>query len=143
NHDQTPTGDADGDTTLFNQYFGADRFAGRPYYGGHYGTNNDNHYQLFSASGMDFIIIHLEYDTTPDPAVLAWANNLLASNPTRRGIIVSHYIVNSGNPGSFSTQGQAIYNALRSNPNLFMMLSGHVSEEGRRSDTFNGSTVHS
>lgn len=143
NHDQSPTGDADGDTSLYNQYFGSARFAGRPYYGGHYGSNNDNHYQLFSASGLDFIIIHLEYDTTPDAAVLAWANNLLAANPTRRGIITSHHIVNTGNPASFGTQGQAIYDALKGNANLFLMLSGHVSEEGRRTDVFGGNTVHS
>ncbi len=55
NHDESPIGNADGTTTLYNQYFGSARFAGRGYYGGHYGSNNDNHYELFSASGLDFI----------------------------------------------------------------------------------------
>ena len=36
------------------------------YYGGHYGANNDNHYDLFSASGMDFIVIYFEYDDDDD-----------------------------------------------------------------------------
>ncbi len=143
NHDQSPNGDPNGTTTFFNQFFGEVRFQGRAYYGGHYGTNNDNHYQLFSASGMDFIIIHLEYDPAANPAVLAWANGLLQANPTRRGIVVSHHFVNIGNPGSFGTQGQATYNALRGNPNFFLMLNGHVHGEGRRQDTFNGSTVNS
>src|SRR6185436_13480752 len=48
NHDQTPFGTANGTTIFYNQYFGARHFAGRDYYGGHYGTNNDNHYELFS-----------------------------------------------------------------------------------------------
>ena len=140
NHDQSPTGDADGTTNFFNAYFGESRFLGRAYYGGHHGANNDNHYQLFSGGGMDFIIIHLEYDTTPSAAVLAWADGLLQTHSDRRAIITSHYILNIGN--SFGTQGQAIYDALKGNANLFLMLCGHRHGEGQRSDTFNGNTVH-
>jgi hypothetical protein len=143
NHDQSPIGDADGTTTYYNQYFGIGRFQGRNYYGGHYGTSNDNWYDLFSASGMDFIVVSLEYDTSPDPAVLSWADNLLTTYSDRRAIIASHYIINSGNPATFGVQGQAIYDALKGHANLFLMLCGHVSPpEGRRSDTFNGNTVN-
>ena len=46
-------------------------------------------------------------------------------------------------PGSFSTQGAAIYNALKGNPNLFLLLGGHVPGEGRRQDTFNSIVVNS
>jgi hypothetical protein len=65
NHDQSPNGDPTGTTTFYNQYFGAARFTGRSYYGGHYGTNNDNWFDLISTGGMDFIVISLEYDTNP------------------------------------------------------------------------------
>ncbi len=143
NHDQSPTGDPNGTTTFFNQFFGESRFLGRSYFGGHYGTNNDNHYQLFSASGMDFIIIHFEYDPAANPAVLAWANGLLQANSNRRAILVSHHFVNTGNPATFGTQGQATYDALKANPNLFLMLNGHVAGEGRRQDIFGGNTVNS
>src|SRR6266536_2853210 len=45
---------------------------------------------------------------------------------------------------AFGAQGQAIYNALKGNSNLFLMLSGHVSPpEGQRQDTFNGHTITS
>jgi hypothetical protein len=143
NHDQTPNGNPDGATTqLYNQYFGISRFQDRSYYGGHYGTNNDNHFELFSASGMDFIVINLEYDTTPDQLILNWADALLKTYSSRQGIIVSHWIIGTGNPGAFGTQGQAIYNNLKDNPNLFLMLAGHVPGEGRRQDTFSGSTVN-
>ncbi|MBK7319521.1 LamG-like jellyroll fold domain-containing protein [Candidatus Villigracilis affinis] len=144
NHDQTPIGTPSG-TTLYNQFFGESRFLGRDYYGGHYGTKNDNHYELFSASGMDFIVIHLEYDTSANAAVLNWADNLLQTYSTRRAIVVTHWLINGGNNASFSSQGQAIYNALKDNPNLFLMLGGHVPSpaEGQRSDTFNGHTVYS
>jgi cysteine-rich repeat protein len=148
NHDQTPNGDGSGSppessTTSFNAYFGESRFLGRSYYGGHYGTNNDNHYALFSAGGMDFIVIDFEYDTSPDAAVLAWADTLLQTYPTRRAIAVTHNMLGTGNPGAFSAQGQAIYDALKDNPNLFLLLGGHVTGEGRRQDTFDGRVVNS
>ena len=143
NHDQTPNGDASGTTTLYNQYFGSARFSGRAYYGGHYGSNNDNHYELFSASGMDFIIVFIEFDPTANPAVLSWADNVLTTYSNRRAIVASHYLIDAGNPGPFGTQGQAIYNALKGHANLFLMLCGHVvTPEGRRADTFNGHTIY-
>ena len=148
NHDQgaSGTGVATDSTTFFNQYFGTNHFLPFNYYGGNYSTNNDNHYDLFSAGGMDFIAIYFEYDTTltsTNAAIFAWANGLLQTYPGRRGIVVSHWIMNSGTGGSFGAQGQAIYDALKANTNLFLMFCGHVTPngEGRRSDTFNSKTV--
>ena len=142
NHDQTPFGVPDGNSTaLYNQYFGSARFSGRNYYGGYYGSNFDNHYELFSAGGMDFIIVSLEY-AGASTAVLDWVDNLLNTYSSRRAIIISHYLINTGNPGSWGGQGQAIYNALKDRPNLFLMHSGHRSGEGQRVDTYNGNTVN-
>ena len=153
NHDQFPwgagsLGNQGATTPLFNQYFGVARFAGRGYYGDHFGTNNDNHYHLFSASGMDFIVLDLEYDSVDGPlrqAVLEWADGVLKAHAARRAIVVSHYILTSKGPDPvpFSGQGQAIYDALKDNPNLFLMLSGHLTNERRRTDSFGGGTVHS
>ncbi len=142
NHDQSPNGSATGTTTFYNQYFGSSRFAGRSYYGGHYGNSNDNHYQLFSASGLDFINISLEYDTNVDTLPIRWADSLLKAYPTRRGIISSHWIINAD--ATWGAQGQAIYNRLKSNPNLDLMLCGHINPNGeaRRTDVYNGNTVH-
>ncbi len=142
NHDQSPIGDADGTTTFYNQYFGAARFGGRSWDGGAYGANRDNWYHLFSAGGIDFVLVSLEYDTTPDAAVLAWADGILAAYPERKAIIGLHNLIGTGNPGSFSTQGLAVYNALKARPNLLLLLGGHVAGEGRRVDTFGGNTVH-
>jgi VCBS repeat-containing protein len=142
NHDQyVPTGD-NSPTTFFNQYFGVSRFQGRSYYGGHYGNNNNNHYDLFSASGLDFIVIYFEYDSTMDPAVLDWADALLKAYPNRRGIAVTHYFLNVDAGPSFGTQGAAIYDALKDNQNLFLMLCGHNHGEVRRTDVYAGNTVH-
>jgi hypothetical protein len=143
NHDQTPGGKPAGNSTqLYNTYFGESRFLGRTYYGGHFGANNDNHFSLFSASGMDFIVIYFEFDPDADPTVLAWADDLLKTHIDRRAIILSHYLTEAGNPAPFGVQGQRIYDMLKGNGNLFLMLAGHRPEEGRRTDIFNGNTVH-
>ncbi|MEK7537618.1 MAG: phosphohydrolase, partial [Patescibacteria group bacterium] len=142
NHDKTPVG-SNGTTVLYNQFFGSARFQGRSYYGGHYGSDNDNFFDLLSASGMDFIAISLEYDAGPDEEVLAWADSLLEAHANRRGIVYAHSICNTGNPATFTSMGQDIYDALKDRPNLFLMLGGHVPGEGRRVDTFNGNTVYS
>ncbi|MGD0743991.1 MAG: LamG-like jellyroll fold domain-containing protein [Verrucomicrobiota bacterium] len=145
NHDQTPNGSASGTTTFYNQYFGTNHFWGRPYYGGFYGLNNDNHFDLFSAGGMDFIVIYMEYDETmtTSSSVLAWANNVLATNQNRRAIVVSHSIIDAAVNPAFSAQGAAIYDALKGNTNLFLMLCGHVHGESQRTDVFNGCTIWS
>ena len=141
NHDQSPNGNPDGTTRYYNQFFGVSHFTGRSYYGGHYGTNNDNHFDLFSASGLDFIAVYLEYDVAANPLVLNWANNLLRTYSNRRAMVVSHYIGRATTPSTLGAQGAAIYNALRTNANLFLMLCGHVDGEGSRADVFNGNTV--
>ena len=162
NHDQFPTADPGsipsiGDvnhpdqattTTTYNAYFGIDRFcpasACRSYYGDHFGINNDNHYQLWSANGYEFIVVHIEYmssNTALREAVIAWANGVLSAHSDRRAIVVTHYVLNSS--ANFGNQGSALYEGLKGNPNLFLMLAGHIDGESRRSDTFEGNTVHS
>ena len=128
----------------FNNFFGVDRFQGRAYYGGSFDPLlNDNNFELFSAEGYDFIIIHIEYNHSLDPGVLPWADNLLKTYSDRRAIAVTHALIDDGNPGPFNPLGQAIYDELKDNPNLFLLLGGHHYEEGQREDVFNGNTVYS
>ncbi len=157
NHDQSPFGttrsggDETATTLIYNQKFGRARFQGRSYYGGaydfgdpeRYGDNRDNHYELFSASGMDFIVLHLEADFTASAerdAVLNWADNLLQSYGDRRAIVVVHYLIDPN--AAWSNQGDAVYQRFKDNPNVFLMLSGHLDTAARRSDTYQTSTIH-
>ena len=130
-----------GGTTQYNTYFGVSHFQDKPYYGGHYGTNNNHNYELFSAGGMDFIIVHLGYGVGSDANVLNWANTLLQTHSNRRAIVTSHDVMNIN--GTFTTAGTNIYNALKANTNLFLILCGHNHDEARRSDTYNGHTIYS
>lgn len=142
NHDELPVGDADGTTIYYNQFFGVSHFTGRDYYGGHHSTTNDNHYSLFSSNGMKFIVISLKYDVTPNADVLDWVDGVALANPDRWVIVSSHYLMDSGIQGNFSTLGQAVYDRLKDNPNFCLMLCSHIAGEGRRTDTYQGRTVH-
>jgi hypothetical protein len=149
NHDMDSHGNPEF-TQTYNDYFGIERFCPsgncRSYYGGNFdGTDNDNNYELFSAGGMDFIVIHMEYNTSPPTATAerAWADGLLQTFSDRRAIITSHYLMEIGEGGAFSAQGQAIFNDLLDRPNLFLMLAGHKHGEGKRLDTAAGGDVWS
>ena len=131
NHDQTPFGDPDGDTVGYNATFGVERFEHQEWYGGHRGEDNDNHYELFSAGGLDWIIVHVEYDQAADSPLAAWAAEVLDDHADRKAIVVSHYLLNPG--GDFSTQGALLDDAL-SPYDVVVMLAGHLTDEELRTD---------
>ncbi len=134
NHDQP--------TTLFNQYFPFTRYQTQPWYGGHYGSLNDNNFQLFSGGGMNFVILHLEF--CPPAAAVAWADSVLKSHPDRIGIMTTHGYLNESAQRTVSgcTNTQYLWDGLAvPNPNLHFMLSGHVHDESRRTDVVNGHPV--
>ena len=91
NHDMK----ANGDSSLFQEYFPASRFAEFPWYGGCYTGSKDsisgdnaNSYQRFSACGLDFVVLHLECNAPDD--VLEWADRILDENAARRAIVTTH-----------------------------------------------------
>lgn len=93
NHDMKREGDA----SLYQKYFGADRFAAFPWYGGSFeperasrtvSGNNVNSVQLFSAGGLDFVHLSLECNAPDD--VLAWADATLRTHAGRRALISTH-----------------------------------------------------
>ncbi|MDB6119066.1 MAG: Calcineurin-like phosphoesterase [Verrucomicrobiaceae bacterium] len=94
NHDMK----SDGNASLFQHYFPAERFKEFAWYGGSFTSanqddekkygNNANSYQLFSEGGMDFVFIHLECNA-PDP-VLEWAGGILDRYADRRACISTH-----------------------------------------------------
>jgi hypothetical protein len=170
NHDQTPNGfpGEGGTNNGFAQYFGKDHFLGRAYYGAPYGSsnNNDNHYDLFTANGVDYIVLYIEYNTpgdteysaTIESQVMNWADGILSTYASRKAIIVSHSLLRlpagsnsdiQGGSGTnavasaFSYQGQVIYDRVKTHDNVFLMLCGHVSGEGFRQDTYNGHVIKS
>jgi subtilase family serine protease len=133
----------------YDMYFPVSRFAGYSWYGGYMGQDpvtdpvdrqNKNNYQLFSVGGLDFIILHLEYDL-PTYSV-AWADRILKQYPHRRAIISTHvFLHNSGSRPSVvttrpeGTPAEAVWQQLiGSNCNVFMILNGHYDGEANRTD---------
>jgi hypothetical protein len=134
NHDQP--------TTLYNQYFPYTRYQGYVWYGGHYQNLNDNNYQLFSAGGMDFVIVHLEF--CPPTAAVTWASTVLQTYPQRIGIMTTHGYLNEAAQRTVHGCSDTAYlwdDLAVPNPNLRFMLSGHVHNESRRIDTVGTRTV--
>ena len=94
NHDMETKGSA----ALFSAHFPVASFRDYPWYGGTFTSadpaetalygDNANSYQLFSAGGLKFVIIHLVCNA-PD-SVVAWASSILERYRDRRAIISTH-----------------------------------------------------
>ncbi len=156
NHDQTKSQyPLSGITAHYNKYFGAEHFKGKKWYGGHYRDNNDSHYDLFTAGGISFIIIYLEYDSYDEDIenLNKWTGAILEKYHDKKAILVSHSFIHfnkttgtneKGFP-AFSKQGQRRFDRLKSYPNVIMTLSGHVGDngEGYRQDGYAGNIIKS
>ena len=60
--------------------------------------DNQNHYDLFSAGGLDFVVVGLSYGVTRDEA--EWADAIFKRYPDRNGILLSHdYLAAVDQPG--------------------------------------------
>jgi len=95
NHDYYPSSTFSRSQTKFNDYFGSDRFQGETWYGGSYGSGNENNYTFFEIGQMEFMVLSVEH--APRKDILCWANDLISSHPSRRVIIVTHcYLTHDG-----------------------------------------------
>ena len=96
NHDMGPAGECDSRDSLFNDHFPVGRFEKLPTFGGVFESGRmDSSYHLFSAGGTDWLVLALEY--LPRDSVLDWANDVAASHPERRFIVLTHSYVYSDN----------------------------------------------
>lgn len=108
--------------TRFMSYYPVSEFEGTPTFGGYF-RNMANAYYLFSASGMDFIIVALQnhdeyayYDLTS----IEWANNILDQYSNRRAILITHDILRS--------KAKLVPDIIKKHDNLFLVCGGHVGD---------------
>ncbi|MCB1096556.1 MAG: metallophosphoesterase [Verrucomicrobiae bacterium] len=126
------------DKALFNRYFPPSRFASQPGYGGHMESQPANRYHFLEAAGMHFLILSIEY--RPPAEVLEWANGVVAGHPNHRVIVNTHSFlkVNERNE-----EGETIWNGFaRKHPNIFLVVSGHLSVGRRADEGDHGNTVN-
>lgn len=117
----------------FVEYFGAARYAGRPWYGGA-SADQRNHYQVFSAARWSFLHITVEFEASD--AALAWAQSVVDAHPGLPTILTTHAYV-QGTSGRSTTKrntdgnsGEQIWQEfVRRNPSVFMVLNGHYPGE--------------
>lgn len=138
NHDNLRGSDS-GPDSLFNEYFGPERYlaqaeqeswqqAGASYHPWREG-DNDNHYDLFTAGGLDFIALHLGYDVIDEE--VQWANEVLGQYADRNALIFTHAyngpsISPDGRDAGFSHDGRTILEGvIENNRNVAMVMSGH------------------
>lgn len=130
-------------TTNYNKTFPYTRYYNKPWFGGRM-TNDrfipsdtyDNSYHFFNEGSLDFMIVSLEVGPTDD--MLDWADSLIANNPTKRVIFITHSYMLPENkrdyPGGFDylpagsrNTGEEIWEKLiKKHENVFLVMSGHA-----------------
>jgi|GEM_PF-2497989 len=160
NHDITPTGFS-GQPYIpqyYAQYFGPQRYAGQPWFGGA-SPSGMSSYQVFSAGGIEFLTLHVECDAAVRE--LEWAQGVLDANRDKPVLMTTHRylqdaedytfgvpVVPSGRyPGIWYDVAEGTYTPdgiesedlwrwfIRRNPNVFMVMCGHFHEEYRQVST--------
>jgi len=136
NHDMQANGQAD----HYEEYFPASRYEDQSWWGGSF-NGNKNNYQVFSAGGDDYVILHLQY--CPTHEAIDWANQVLEKYPERKAIISTHvFLFYDGNRMSKCkdhsdgdvTPSQMWGRLIKNSSNVFMVLSGHIPGAARRED---------
>lgn len=149
NHDYGPGGNAATRDTFLNDYFHEEDYRAWPSFGGAMEPGKmDNTFHLFEAGGAKWIIVCLEW--APRDAVVAWANELMAKHPDRKGILVTHAFMNNNdlrydhqdkvnpqayNPHSYRTpggknDGEQLWQKLVKKHNFVLTVNGHVLGDG-------------
>lgn len=125
------------DVSTFNRYFPPSRFPNDR--GTYEPGKSENAYATFSAGGKDWMVLTLELWARP--AVVAWAGQVVAANPKRNVIVVTHsYLeangsISTSNGGYGATSPQYLFeNLIKLYPNIKMVLSGHVGQAATRTD---------
>ncbi|WP_366914069.1 LamG-like jellyroll fold domain-containing protein [Nocardioides sp.] len=94
------------------------------------GTDNQNNYVLFSAGGQDFVSVGLSYGVTKAEA--DWASSIFARYADRNGILITHAYLGAstnvdGRGANKSGDGSRLFTkVVTANPNVFLVLAGHV-----------------
>lgn len=118
-------------STVYNSYFGPDRFSHQSWFGGTFEFgDNANSYQLFSAGGDDYLIFHLQYN--PSDEVLYWASNIIDEYPDRKVIVSTHdYLKGFIKLGERSDIGERLWHCLvkQHADQIFLVLCGHAGAE--------------
>lgn len=143
NHDNAAVGEFSGsaapgntrinvrDTEKYNRYFPASRY--RNIRGVFEKGRNENAFHTFLASGMNWLVINLEF--CPRKTAVLWADSVTKAHPFYNTIVITHFYltpkgtINPTNAGYGALSPQEMYDLfIKKNKNILLVLSGHVTE---------------
>ncbi|MTV24515.1 hypothetical protein FTX61_03660 [Nitriliruptoraceae bacterium ZYF776] len=119
------------DKDLYEEYFGLERYADNPWFGGSFpaGTNH-NHWDLIEIGGKEILVVNLGY--FEGDAAIAWANEVIAAHPDHDVIFATHEYLNTEADHSttenyrWTSLGRRYFEEIVApNENVFLTLSGH------------------
>ena len=153
NHDIGTNGSADvRNTDLFNAWFPYDKYSAFPSFKGAFEEGKmDNTWHTFSAGGLDWLVLSLEFG--PRNKVLDWAAEVVETHPNHHVIINTHaymysdetrmsaerehywlpqnYGVGKDTAENAVNNGEEMWDRLVSQyPNILFVFSGHVLNDG-------------
>lgn len=129
NHD---VGHKSDDYSAYSTWFGSDRFSGSPWFGGDY-KDNQGHYDLFSAGGIDFMVVSIGWG--PGDEEIAWMNQVISEHPERTVILNLHeFMLTTGGLGPIPQR--IMDEVVATNSNVSMVFSGHYHDAYTRQDSF-------
>ena len=136
NHDNKNGRDSD----LYNEYFGPDRYADKPWFlGSREPDRTDANATTFLSHGADFVVISLSYGF--NQADLDWAQEVIDAHPDSNIVIAAHEHVMPASratdpptearradfdAGRWLSRGDVLWDTIIApNPNVALVLSGH------------------
>lgn len=153
NHDLGPGGSTSNrDAELFNKYLPYDRYSKMAHFGGAFEAGRmENTYHTFSAGGLNWLILSLEFATRNK--ILRWAGEIIEAHPKHKVIINTHdymysddtrmsvdrdhswipqnYGVGQSTGDESVNDGEMMWEKLVSQyPNVLLVFSGHVLHSG-------------
>ena len=141
NHDNAAVGEFTGsaapgntrinvrNTEKFNRYFPTSRY--RNIRGVFEPGRNENAFHTFLASGMNWLVINLEF--CPRKAAVLWADSVTKAHPYYNTIVITHFYltpkgtIHTTDAGYGALSPQEVYDLyVKKNKNIVLVLSGHV-----------------
>ena len=138
------------DAVELNDYFPVSKYEDLPTFGGVFEEGRiENTYHYFSAGGVDWLVLALEFG--PRDLVLDWANEVVANHPYRQVMVVTHAYLYSENtlhgsatyhrwnphgypvaddPGGVNDGVEIWEKLVRKHENIMFVFSGHILFDG-------------
>ncbi|WP_210648812.1 metallophosphoesterase [Nocardioides sp. SYSU D00065] len=127
NHD---VGHHRNDYGAYGEWFGEERYAANPWYGGSH-EDNRGHFDLISADGIDLMVVSMGWGAG-DPQI-AWMNRVIREHPERKVILNLHeFMLTTGGLGPIPQR--IMDEVVRPNPNVIAVGSGHYHDAYTRLD---------